>query len=168
MNAGHCGASASELHNGLKMLLSFSKVKRDVANIIWRSSYCCIQPAPSREAGTPSPCFVLITTSNILYFVFWVDNLLALSTSHACLCGLAVAARAMLQQCHAHNVCVHPDVNVCMCVILHAQIIYGLVSLRNFSYIQALWRNFWSDDVASVTNQYRSTTNSVGLTREHD
>ena len=34
MNGGHCGASMSELHNGLEMLLSLSKVKIDVANII--------------------------------------------------------------------------------------------------------------------------------------
>jgi len=27
VNAGHCGASVSELHNGLEMLLSLSKVK---------------------------------------------------------------------------------------------------------------------------------------------
>jgi len=32
--AGHCGASVSKLHNGLEMLLSLSKVKIDVANII--------------------------------------------------------------------------------------------------------------------------------------
>ena len=34
VNAGHCGASVSELHNSLKKLLSLSKVKIDVANII--------------------------------------------------------------------------------------------------------------------------------------
>ena len=32
--------------------------------------YCCIQPTPSWEDGTASLCFVLITTCNILYFVF--------------------------------------------------------------------------------------------------
>jgi len=35
VNAGHCGASMSEQHNGLEMLLSLSKVKVDVANIIF-------------------------------------------------------------------------------------------------------------------------------------
>jgi len=34
VNAGHCGASVSKLHNGLEMLLSFSKFKIDVVNII--------------------------------------------------------------------------------------------------------------------------------------
>jgi len=33
-NTGHCGASSSERHNGLEMLLSLSKVKIDVGNII--------------------------------------------------------------------------------------------------------------------------------------
>jgi len=33
VNAGHCGASVSELHNGLEML-RLSKVKIDVANIM--------------------------------------------------------------------------------------------------------------------------------------
>jgi len=70
------------------------------------SSYCCIQPAPSREDGTASLCFVLITTCNILYFVF------ELTISHACLCSLAVAAQAMLQQRPRHNVCMHPDTNI--------------------------------------------------------
>jgi len=45
----------SKRHNGLEMLLSLSKFKIDVANIICyqphmtgkQSSYCCIQPAPS-------------------------------------------------------------------------------------------------------------------------
>jgi len=59
----------------------------------------------------------------------------------------------------------------CMCVILHAQIIYNLVSVgreRNFSYVQALWCHFWSDDITSVTDQHISTTNNVELAREHD
>jgi len=33
VNAEHCGASVSELHNGLEMLLSLSKVKIDVVSI---------------------------------------------------------------------------------------------------------------------------------------
>jgi len=39
---------------------------------------------------------------------------LSLITSHTCLCGLAVAARAMLQQRRGRNVCVqrHLDVNI--------------------------------------------------------
>ena len=36
VNAGHCGASVSELHNGLEILLSLSKVKIDVANTVWQ------------------------------------------------------------------------------------------------------------------------------------
>jgi len=34
MNVGHCGTSVSKLFDGVEMLLSFSKVKIDVANII--------------------------------------------------------------------------------------------------------------------------------------
>ena len=34
VNAGQCGVSVSKLHNGLEMLLSLSKFKVDVANII--------------------------------------------------------------------------------------------------------------------------------------
>ena len=77
------------------------------------SSYCCIQPVPSQEDGTASLCSVLPTTCNILTFVFELNLLsLSLTTSHVCLCGLAVAARAMLQQHRRCNVCVHSDVNV--------------------------------------------------------
>ena len=79
------------------------------------SRCCCIQPTPSREDGTASLCFALITTCNILYFVFDLTcKLLALSltSSHVCQCGLAVAALAMLQQCRGYNVCMHPDVTV--------------------------------------------------------
>jgi len=57
VNAGHCGASVSKLHNGLEMLLSLSKFKIDVANTICCqhhmtgkqrvATYCCVQPAPS-------------------------------------------------------------------------------------------------------------------------
>jgi len=36
--AGHSGASVSEMHNGLEMLLSFSKVKIDFANIVWQTN----------------------------------------------------------------------------------------------------------------------------------
>jgi len=38
VSAGHCGASVGELHNGLEMLLSLSKVKTDVANIKWQAN----------------------------------------------------------------------------------------------------------------------------------
>ena len=38
VNVGHCGASVSELHNGLEMLLSLSKVKIDVAIIICQAN----------------------------------------------------------------------------------------------------------------------------------
>ena len=48
MNAGICGASVSELHNGFETLLSLSKVKMDVAkHDMTGGGYCCIQPAPS-------------------------------------------------------------------------------------------------------------------------
>jgi len=60
-------------------------------------------------------CFVCLNY-HLQYFVLcvWVDNLLDLSltTSHTCLCSLAVATRTMLQQCRGCNVCVHPDVIV--------------------------------------------------------
>ena len=114
MNAGHCETSVSKLHNGLEILLSLSKVKIDVANIVDRqteSSYCCIQPAP-----------------------FFLFNLLALSliTSHPRLCGLTVAARAILQQHRGHNVCVHVNASYGCYAVLHAQIFYGLVLVCNF------------------------------------
>jgi len=35
---GHCRASVNELHNGLEMLLSLSKDKIDVANIILQAN----------------------------------------------------------------------------------------------------------------------------------
>jgi len=100
VNAGHCGASVSELHNNLKKLLSLNKVKIDVANVICHLQYCVA-----------------------------VDNLLALSlkTSHACLCGLTVAEHAVFI---ARNVwCASACKCFCMCIILHVQIIYGLVSV---------------------------------------
>ena len=58
------------------------------------SSYCCIQLAPSREDGTALLHFV---PPAVFELYVSVDNLLALSltTSHACLCNLAVAARTM-------------------------------------------------------------------------
>jgi len=47
VNAGHCGVSVSEQHNCLEMLLNWSKVKIDIASIIWHSTvdtmYECIR-----------------------------------------------------------------------------------------------------------------------------
>ena len=93
---GKCGRAAqwfgkvAELEQGQNTLPALYDMQTE-------SSYCCIQLAPSRENGTASLVFVLTTTCNILNFVFELINLLALllTTSHACLCGLAVAAHAM-------------------------------------------------------------------------
>ena len=57
------------------------------------------------------------------------------------------------------------------CVILHVEIIYGVVSVgreSNFSYIKAPKCHFWSDDITSVTDRQRLTMNGVGLAHEHN
>jgi len=57
------------------------------------------------------------------------------------------------------------------CVILHAQIIYGLVSLTYMSVIYSYVYTFRSDDITSVTDRWTPfdyEQNSVGLAREHD
>jgi len=89
----------SEPHNGLKMLLSLSKVKIKMSTTSYdsktESSYCCIQPAPSQEDGTALLCFVLITTCSILNFVFELTICLLYHLQlHTCAC-------AVLQWLHA-------------------------------------------------------------------
>jgi len=67
--------SMSELHNGLELLLSSSKFKIDVANIIGiimtgkQSSYCCIHPAPLLFVlqVTRAGCGGLETRLNVSY-----------------------------------------------------------------------------------------------------
>jgi len=74
------------------------------------SSNCCIQQAPSWENGNTLLCFISITTCNILC-LSWQFACLITYNFTGILCGHAVAACAMLQQCHRHNIkfCVHPN-----------------------------------------------------------
>ena len=58
---------------------------------------------------------------------------LSLTTSYACLCGLAVA---MLQQHRGHNACVHPDVNVSyVCYIARAMNLRSSIGMMYVSVI---------------------------------
>ena len=94
------------IHNSVATLASYVRQTE--------SSYRYIQPA---STITRRCCIALFCLNyHLQYFVLcvWVDNWLALSiiTSHTYLCGPAVAAYTMLQQCRGCNVYVHPDVNV--------------------------------------------------------
>ena len=93
----------------------------------------------------------------------WVDNLLALSltTSHACLCCLTLAARAMLQQRRRHKVCMHPDVKVSYTHIVSVYMWHecsGLVtSLTAWYHIcdkstpcVRLWTTVWGSHVSTI------------------
>ena len=88
------------------------------------SSYCSIQPAPSRD-GTVSLCFVWIITCNSLYFVFELTICLLYHLQPRSGCTLNAPAVPRMQCCmHEYG---------CKCFIcaymLHAQIIYGLISV---------------------------------------
>jgi len=91
----------------------------------------------------------------------WVDNVLASSQSYKLLCVPAVVACAMFA-------CIRIG---CTCfvrvLLLHAQIIYGLVSVWrecNFSYTA---RYFMPKIYSYVTDRHCSTTNWVGLAHAH-
>ena len=87
------------------------------------------------------------------------DNL-ALTTSHACLCGLAVAARELFQQCRgALFACIRM---YCMCMHYIA-----FANNLRFSIVGTYVSGCNSDDVTSVTDRRRSAMNSVGLTHAH-
>ena len=120
-------------------------------------------------------CFVLINTPAAFWTLFLMLAICLLHhlQLHTCACAASQRLHAhILQQSRGRNVCVHLDVNV-----LYVHHIACANNLRpsmggtykcHFLYVKALLCNFYSDDITSMTDWHRLTTNSVGLTREHD
>ena len=108
------------------------------------SNYCCIQPCSTITRRWYCIALFSFNACSILNFVFELTiNLLYHLQLHMHAC-------AALQWLHA-------ECSSSACVIVHAQIIYGLVLVWrecNFSYVKGpmmsflvWWRHFWSDDV---------------------
>jgi len=115
VNAGHCGASVSELHNGLEMLLSLSKVMLPTSYDRQTEYYCCIQPCSTITIRLYCiSLFALFTTCNIL-------NLLALYITYNFTCVPVWPRSGCMRNA--------PAVLWMQCLrasILHIQIIYSV------------------------------------------
>ena len=92
------------------------------------SSYCCIQPLPSQVDGITS-LFALINTCSTLNFVCGLAICLLYHLQlHTRACAQWLHAQYSSSTADAMFVCIRMEM-FRTCVILHMQIIYGLVSV---------------------------------------